>query len=789
MAIDAIKLSDFFKLVDKPKYILGTTYTLSLAFFESVVLPQINRTNLRGCVIICDSLGYHRALTEGAALQGAGQAYTVVPAPVKGSFHPKVWISVSDTDLAILVGSGNLTQSGFIQNAEYFDMLHFSEEAPPSEAVLDDIRSFVDGLTAMWSKEDQGQLICVELLRQIGKALSSFRGAGAMDSLSSVRLLHSFSGALHEALPEIEGCSDLYMAAPFFGGKSRGVDLLRTRYPDARLHLYPAIHSNGEVDLPVSQIRETMDLATFSTLSTPAKKQAFKHLKLYGFKGTINSWIYCTSANCTVAAWSGQNVEAGILRQVNPELLDEYFVSGTDKFTDAILKYTADDNGRALLKFWAKDSGGGVELRLSSVNSYALPLTGVTVTLRAGSNIIRVEKDSLFGGGPIEFFRWDSLDDSLRSRGIALCVEVEGADSNGGRVSGATFVDNHMMLMADPVQRSAFDGALALIQGDFIPNISNIAAIYALAGDLLNGEITKKVNTQEFSSIDKNETDTPCDSMLTAVWPPVPVHHESAKHISSSGGGQLQLCQRIMEMFFKPEQGVSRLVKGSASLGVEVDDEDEELSDAQVEAKKSEGKMVDRMWKRAERDYEKLHRRLNSLEPRQEQAGDLLSAAVFVFLATLAVRRSAAKHSDTPEQMTNSGTITSDFRRLMLNERDQGKSFCCSQGMRYRDVKFPSLIDDLRNHFKVQVHEDMSVVMLAIIAEEKMGGYSRDIFDNLCRRWADKVCGTDFVLTEPLEDRCVSIWRDFIQDEESKASEDNCREVLRDITRSGEMPK
>jgi len=62
--IQSVKLGDVFKAVPKPKYILGTTYTLSLAFFESIVFPCLERTALKSCLIIADSFGYGRALEE-----------------------------------------------------------------------------------------------------------------------------------------------------------------------------------------------------------------------------------------------------------------------------------------------------------------------------------------------------------------------------------------------------------------------------------------------------------------------------------------------------------------------------------------------------------------------------------------------------------------------------------------------------------------------------------------------------------------------------------------------------
>jgi hypothetical protein len=61
--IESIKLREVLERVSKPHYVLGTTFTLSLAFFESAIFPEFNRERLKSCLIICDSLGYHNALT------------------------------------------------------------------------------------------------------------------------------------------------------------------------------------------------------------------------------------------------------------------------------------------------------------------------------------------------------------------------------------------------------------------------------------------------------------------------------------------------------------------------------------------------------------------------------------------------------------------------------------------------------------------------------------------------------------------------------------------------------
>jgi hypothetical protein len=100
MPLEKIRLSEIFRLVPKPRYIVGTTYTLSLAFFESVVLPCIDRSALRRCVIVADRFGYERALDEATALENAGQSYLVAAPPTDRCLHAKVWFLASEAEAA-----------------------------------------------------------------------------------------------------------------------------------------------------------------------------------------------------------------------------------------------------------------------------------------------------------------------------------------------------------------------------------------------------------------------------------------------------------------------------------------------------------------------------------------------------------------------------------------------------------------------------------------------------------------------------------------------------------------
>ena len=99
--------------------VVFTTYALSLSFFEAVILDALVRGRASGALIFSDPEGVRAALSEEGARR-VGRDYEIAPIARSGSgiFHPKVSIFAQKDDVHLLVGSGNLTFSGWGGNLE-----------------------------------------------------------------------------------------------------------------------------------------------------------------------------------------------------------------------------------------------------------------------------------------------------------------------------------------------------------------------------------------------------------------------------------------------------------------------------------------------------------------------------------------------------------------------------------------------------------------------------------------------------------------------------------------------
>lgn len=767
--IERIKLSNVLRLVSSPRYVLGTTYTLSLAFFESVVYPIIRNNQLKSAVILCDMLGYRRALSESAALQGAAQDYLVVPAPVAGAFHPKVWVVVGEGEAVLLCGSGNLTQAGFMTNAEYFDAVHFTAKEPQPRHLIQSLKSFVKGLATMWPQEDSQHLLCVEVLNQIADAigvLPAFRG----DEEKGPWFIHSFGGQLIDQLPISDDVRDLYIAAPYFGNSLAGLKAVTARYKPKKLHVFPGIHGGNSVDIPLKQLAASFKGAEVEPLSTVAKKSAFAHLKLYGaVVDKETSWICCSSANCTQAAWQGSNVEAGLVRMLDRSACQEYFSPSKGELPERALEFKGEATSAEVLPCWASDIGGSLDVVVPTSAKERLPLKDAVLTIRSGSRLATCERAILFQDGLIANISWSIFDDWERTRKMAVSLEISAVDRQRKAVHGQCLVENRLLLTADPIHRSAWRGALALLDAESVPELGDIAALFTLARDLFDGNVVR--DDCYLKSRDEGEKLGYSYAMpAVAIWPPQPDFHELQKRIGRTAAGQIQWFQRIFQTFLRcedVEDSQTTETPASAVTDTDISPDEEEPSQRQEEEEDRARAVAKRIWDHAYGEYSRLQNRLRELCPSDYQAPNLWAAAIFTFFPTLAIMRAARRMAPDLDCGTSVDYLIEGFLRSMFDDRKQGDYFCCPQCSRYypREI-FPSLAKDLRETFKVKIHPDLSIMLLALVADWKLR--SKGLYPQLWERLVRQTCEPDFTPGEGTRKTCRRVWRHYVVNEANK---------------------
>jgi len=775
--VEQVELSDVFRLVSKPKFVLGTTYTLSLAFFESVLWQYINRSNLASCLIIADPNGYDRSITEGGALQRAGQDYQVVRAPIPACFHPKVWIFVGDGKAVLLVGSGNLTQAGFVKNAEMFDVVTIDAENPAPATLLTSMQTFTSGLSGMWPKADTPHLLCIETLEEITDQLSKL--PTKPDNHDDPRFLHTFNGPLVDQLPAIPDAHKFYIASPFFGGATDGLDLLHARFPQTELSIFPGIHDGNATDIPLSKVSTNFPNAQVAALKIPSKERRHAHLKLYAIDSTTSeAVIFCGSANCTKAAWQRPNVEAGLLRHIPSALLPSYFEADDLELPTNALSYTGDEHRTGILPIFASDEGTHLRVAVAAAEASSLPLTEAKFTVRCGSHISPYQMQTVFRDGRTANIEWTAFQDWERRRNLAMCLEIEGKTPKGDLVHGRCFVENRPLLTVDPLHRSAWRAALALLEEEGTPELADIAAIFSLAEDVLSGTLVKAARKTENAPAGGRPENEERESTSIPVWPPQPDLSDLRSRMGNTAAGRLQWFQRIFQVFLPSHEAPDGSPQNSPRdrAGDDHDDgsNDQERTEAEIERSEN---AAQRIWKRAYQDYDRMYDKLFQFMPNKENADYVWPAAVFALLSLLATLRSVGRLTSTTDLRPKKAEICDEFLRLMLSDRKQHDDFCCPIHYRYRSEKFPPLADDLRKVFQIRPHKTFSEILLALITDQALRAES-PLPDMLLQRRVGQVCRPGFHLDIDTIETCRRVWSKYIKDDNLKLADSRFAAML-----------
>lgn len=119
------------------------TYNADLRFYETDIW---SRLSARNCVVLVDAELLCEAASQAGRLRHANVRYVLEPIGGSTSAHAKlIWLSNSEEGL-LLVGSGNLTTTGYAGDGELFTAHRWTNEGTGDVAAFQSVRDFLDAL-------------------------------------------------------------------------------------------------------------------------------------------------------------------------------------------------------------------------------------------------------------------------------------------------------------------------------------------------------------------------------------------------------------------------------------------------------------------------------------------------------------------------------------------------------------------------------------------------------------------------------------------------------------------
>ncbi len=321
-----------------------TTYALSLAFFEAVVLDALVRGGSREALILADVEGVRGALSEHGA-RGAGRDYEVEPIKVeRGVFHPKVTALSGEDQDHLLVGSGNLTFGGWGANFEVVEHLHPSFAAD----AFDDAADFFENIASSASLRHAATDQCASIAEGLRAAGTRGQRTGA------IRLVHSLDGAISDQLiefaAELGGASRLVVASPFWDGGS-ALDRLCSGLglDEAFVHAHSgdAVQGTAGSNWPLAA-KHKVNAVCIDAFDDDDNRRL--HAKVFEIVCRRGRVVMSGSANATSAALgAGNNVEACVVR-IQRERVVGWTYTASNPLAHAVLadetaENTTENNG------------------------------------------------------------------------------------------------------------------------------------------------------------------------------------------------------------------------------------------------------------------------------------------------------------------------------------------------------------------------------------------------------------------------------------------------------------
>ena len=292
------------------------TYSCYFPFYEEVVLRRLMAAGCAHNVLMVDATRCAEAFaSDELRPRRAGCDYTLIPVKVGGAFHPKVMLRFGKSKGSLLVGSHNLTLSGFGLNDEVTNV--FRVEGAGARSAGGPLRQAFEYLARFVPAGLADVVEAYEGLKIGVPWMEGPIGAGAAD-----RMLLTSSGSGADLWSQVaplvpDAVSTAFICGPFFDPALALVRrVLREMRPkDLVIGLDP---SSAEID--PAEAASLPGVRWVNVAGVPAVPQRregashYLHAKLFWFSARNEELLVSGSANPSVAAFfapsSARNAEA-----------------------------------------------------------------------------------------------------------------------------------------------------------------------------------------------------------------------------------------------------------------------------------------------------------------------------------------------------------------------------------------------------------------------------------------------------------------------------------------------
>lgn len=282
------------------------TYSFDPIFFEQVVLPDLWAGRSSDILVLGDKSQIDTSIQSSVGqLWHLGRHYLLAGANVRGAFHPKVFLRLGPKDGVVMLGSGNVTSSGWGGNQELGTAWMIGPDHPDMggwlHPFLDDVLAWCHGDLERDAVRRIKDVPWLSLTPAASIEASPMLHSRQNNSLAA-ELARRWSGRRFDEVKILTGSTDESGTFLRWANATFGVTRATVALTPSSASFVP----ERLADLPLE----------LRLVTAPLERPL--HAKLYWFDGADGPAAAMGSANCSAAAWlvapeSGGNIEAVVV--------------------------------------------------------------------------------------------------------------------------------------------------------------------------------------------------------------------------------------------------------------------------------------------------------------------------------------------------------------------------------------------------------------------------------------------------------------------------------------------
>lgn len=315
-----------------------TTYNATLPFYEEVVLRRLVAAGCRQNIVLMDRRQCAMSWQSPAARpRRAGSDYSLLPVTAPAAFHPKVCLLVGKRKAAVLVGSHNLTLSGYAYNREITNWIQVEDQGDAEGVALVAkawylLQAWIDG------ERQRVPAVLFDAVRSVANVCDAW--TRSLDGSGTSTLLAQSVGtrALIDQIDELVSAHvvRIVVTGAFFDRELAFLTELERRWPDAQIIV--AIDPQS-VHLPGKQHGRARFVDARMVWPTESSGGGYLHAKLVYFEAAsvADDVLVSGSANPSEPGWLGGpnhgNIEA-VLARAGSAARNAALMLGLDQMRD-----------------------------------------------------------------------------------------------------------------------------------------------------------------------------------------------------------------------------------------------------------------------------------------------------------------------------------------------------------------------------------------------------------------------------------------------------------------------